>query len=139
MPPVAEVEAHVEMTPVGQAVISTQTDQDTHVSRRSSAKSWQCSIDLLQKWWNDPEYFDDENFDPPAREVIAMAMKFAADVRTSQTPPPDRVVPDGDGGIVFEISKGTLSEKIHFWDDGDVEYLLLSESKVVKRRTLPQA
>jgi hypothetical protein len=137
MQQVAEYETHVEMTPVGQAVTHTQTDPRAYAGiARPQGEPWQSVIDVLHKWWNEPDYFNDEEFVAPLRPVLALAIKFATNLASRGFASPDRIVPDGDGGIVFELRSLTSSEKIHFWDDGSVEHMIFAGAKLVDRRPM---
>jgi hypothetical protein len=50
--------------------------------------------------------------------------------------PPDSVVPDPNGGIVFERRAQEMSEVFHLWDDGTVEYRRFQSTRLVERWTV---
>ena len=60
-------------------------------------------------------------FKPPSHDVLAVAYRVAAHSRNAGTPPPDQVVPDGDGGLVFERRDGSRFQSMHVYDDLAIE------------------
>ncbi|HQX48733.1 MAG TPA: hypothetical protein PLR25_02425 [Planctomycetaceae bacterium] len=113
--------------------VGTSADQETP-ALSSSPSIWQRIIDhTLIKWGEDPSVFADEDFEGPAPEIICNAIQTAIKCAKRKFPAPSNVVPDGDGGIVFELRNGNLTEKIHFWDNGEVEYFQLRGTRVVER------
>jgi hypothetical protein len=97
---------------------------------------WKSIIDKLKEWQMDSSCFDDEDYEPPGKDVIAQAIDLANEFRNAKWFPPHSVVPDAGGGIVFERRNGSDSQKIHLWSDGSVEYIEMRNHKVVDRRTL---
>jgi hypothetical protein len=59
-----------------------------------------------------------------------LAEKF----RDEGLPVPDRIVPDPNGGIVFERREGDVSEVIHVWDNGSVEYIRFHGTQLAERQ-----
>ena len=121
-------------------VVPTGGDPKSPVLSRYDRDVWQQFIHgKLIEWATNAEYFAEEDFEGPSREVASLALRFAQRFRDLNQPSPHRVVPDGDGGIVFEIKNDELSEKIHFWDDGEVEYMVFRAGKVDERQSLQLA
>ena len=54
-------------------------------------------------------------------------------MKRAGSPPPTSVVPDANGGIVFERRRNNLSEVLHVWDDGKVEYQCFHGTDLIKR------
>lgn len=107
--------------------------------RRESSQrgAWQRVIDhKLIEWGGNPEKLEDEGVNPPTRETISRAIRLAEAYRDESYAPPDSVVPDPDGGIVFERRDRDVSEVLHVWEDGTVEYQLFQGVRLVVRRTL---
>lgn len=118
------------------AAVATSAEQETAVAS-SAVTIWEHFIDhTLIKWGENSSLFADEEFDGPGREIISRAIEIAKQYARDGKPAPDRIVPDADGGLVFERRQGTLSEKIHLWDDGLVEYVQLHGTRVVERYPL---
>ena len=128
-PPVAEV-------------VQTNTDADAPVTRDSeryeeSRAKWQELIDhKLIEWGRNPSQFDDEGVEPPSGEIIRLAIGLAEKFRDDGLTPPDSVVPDANGGIVFERRESDVSEVFHVWDDGTVEYQCFQGTRLVERGAL---
>lgn len=118
-------------------VVTTSADPASMNDDRSRKLGWQSIIDhRLIEWGRNPDVFDDEDYDPPNPVVIAKAIELATAYCNGGSFPPDSVVPDANGGIVFERRNGSGSQNIHFWGDGTVEYIELLNHKVVDRRKL---
>ena len=100
-------------------------------------RQWQQLIDYRLIEWGLSFYdVDDDSFDPPSRETIARAIQFAEKFRTDGLPPPDSVVPDANGGIVFERRELDVTEVLHIWGDGDAEYQQFQGTRLVERTSL---
>ncbi len=87
----------------------------------------------LAKWLHNPNQLADEGLDPPSTTVLVQAMSLAAMCHDETLPPPHSVTPDGSGGIVFERREDKICEKMHFWDDGSVEYIQYEGTQLVIR------
>lgn len=95
---------------------------------------WQKLIDeRLLKWLADPSQLEDEGIEAPDGTILRLAIDLAEKYRDDKLPPPDSLVPDPDGGIVFELQHDDISEVIHIWDDGQVEYQRFEGSKLAAR------
>ena len=98
--------------------------------------TWQRFIDKqLREWLRDPDQLADEGIDPPRREIIRNALALAHYFRDCGEPPPDTIVPDPNGGVVFEWCEGAVAKAIHLWDDGNIEYFRFMGADLVERRT----
>jgi len=98
---------------------------------------WQSLIDhtLIEWGWN-PSQLEDDAVEPPSREIIRLAIDLAQGLRDRGLPTPDRVVPDPNGGIVFERHENGMREVFHVWDDGTVEYQRFHGRRLVERSAL---
>ena len=67
-------------------------------------EGWERIInDRLVEWGHNPPPFDEDGLVPPTADVIGKACKLATRYRDDAGfVPALRVLPDGDGGIVFE-------------------------------------
>ena len=100
-------------------------------------EAWQNLIDYrLIEWGRDATPFDDEGVEPPTGETIRLAIALAQESRNAGFAPPDSVVPDPNGGIVFERREKNVSGVFHVWDDGTVEYCGFQGTHLVERWTL---
>ncbi len=122
--------------------VGTSADTESPVTRNDSADPdapdrWQRLIDHeLTEWPSDPTKFDDDGIEPPSDQTIHLAIALAGHFKDQGLPAPDSVVPDPNGGIVFERRENGLSEVFHVWDDGTVEYQRFQGTRLVERRPL---
>lgn len=104
---------------------------------RECCERWQELIDhKLIEWGRDPGQFDDEGVEPPSGEIIRLAIQLAEGFKAAGFPPPDSLVPDPNGGIVFERRESDLSEVYHVWEDGTVEYQCFHGTQLVERAAM---
>lgn len=101
-------------------------------------QAWQRLIDAtLMAWSRNPAQLEDDGIDPPKPELIKVAIDLAEKYRDEGSfPPPDTIVPDPNGGIVFERRESNVSEVLHVWEGGTVEYMLFEDARLVERRAL---
>lgn len=98
---------------------------------------WQQLIDYrLIEWGRDSARFDDEGVDPPSRETITRAINLVKKFQAQGLPAPDSVVPDANGGIVFERREQGITEVLHVWSDGSAEYQQFQGTRMVERTPL---
>lgn len=123
-------------------VVSTDADKESpatveHEPEDATKKAWQRIIDdQLIEWGRAPAHFVDEGVEPLTGEAIRLSIAWAQAFRDNGFPPPDSVLPDPNGGIVFERRENDMSEVFHVWDDGTVEYRRLQGARLIERRTL---
>jgi hypothetical protein len=102
-----------------------------------SRQAWRKLIeDNLTNWGRNPRQFEDEGVTPPSQNVISLAIELARALEKAGSPPPDSVVPDANGGIVFERRHENVSDVYHIWDDGSIDYQRFDGTRLVERRTL---
>jgi hypothetical protein len=122
--------------------VQTGADSDSPVTRSdgASASGWQDAIDYkLIEWGRDPCALVDEGIDAPTRVAISQAVQWACDMRDKGCAPPTQVVPDPNGGIVFERRIGDEANVIHFWSDGSIEFRRFQGSRLIERREVRPA
>jgi hypothetical protein len=114
----------------------TGVDAEAPVTRKDikARRAWQRLIDqTLMDWLRDPGQLEDEGIEPPSRTTIRVSMDLAEAYRDEGRPAPDSVACDPNGGIVFERRQGDVSEVLHVWDDGSVEYICFQGTRLVER------
>jgi len=122
--------------------VQTNIDADTPATGdserdRETCEKWQNLIDhTLIEWGRNPGQFDDEGVETPNGDIIHSAIVLAEQFRDDRLTPPDSVVPDPNGGIVFERRESDVSEVVHVWDDGIIEYQCFHGTRLVERRVL---
>ena len=98
--------------------------------------SWQRLIDtFLVEWGKDPLQLEDqeEGIAAPSRQSIDCACRLGLLMRDSEEPAPDRVVPDGDGGISFERHDGDLFLSLDIHADQTLELVTFRDCQLVSR------
>lgn len=102
---------------------------------------WQEAKDCLQEWWRHgiPEL--DVELVPPTHEVLEKAFKIADDIakRAFKNDPPSRVLPNGEGGIVFERFQNEAGVQYHVTieisKDLAVKKTVFKNSKLIREET----
>jgi len=118
------------------------TDVDTQspvtgASETATQKKWQQMIDYrLLEWGRDPNQLADDGVEPPTGETILRAIRLAEELRNAGLAAPDSILPDPNGGILFECRNGDLVEVYHVWDDGTTEYHCFHGTQLIIRRTV---
>ena len=122
--------------------VATGVDDDLPVTRNYQADTcgaWQRIIDeRLMEWLRHPERLADDGLEAPSGTITRLAIDLAERFRDEGQAAPDSVVIDANGGIVFE-RRGpgdSISEAIHVWDDGTLEYHRFQGTQLVERAAL---
>ena len=97
--------------------------------------AWQGVIERLIEWGIDYSFHDD-SIESPSRETLQIAALLERRLKEEGSPPPDTVVRDANGGIVFERSVGDESIAHHIWDDGTIELMRMRDSRVIDREEI---
>ncbi|MDE2101299.1 MAG: hypothetical protein KGL39_28895 [Patescibacteria group bacterium] len=104
---------------------------------KTRREMWQRVIDGMQAQWNrDPPQMEDEWITPVARETLQRAVALAKKFQERNMPPPDSVVADPNGGIVFRHRGLGVEEVLYVWEDGPAEYQLVHGNRLIERRIL---
>ena len=129
-------------SPPTRAVVATNADATSPMSGDSARDEkarevWRTLIDykLIDLGCNSRQ-FEEEGIEPPSGEIVRLAINMAECFCDAGCPPPSSVVPDANGGIVFERRENGLSEVVHVWDDETVEYQRFQGTRLVERKTL---
>lgn len=116
-----------------------ETSDSIVVENTTSSRDWRQVVhEKLAAWGRDSQSLDDEGVDPPGSETIQLAVAVAQFLSDDGKPPPTAVVPDPNGGIVFEWDLETTREVVYVWDDGETEYQRFVGTNLVDRRALRQ-
>lgn len=123
------------------AILTTAADEKLLATpkreREGYDEEWQDLVDYkLVEWGRNPDQLRDENVVVPSRAAISKACKLAVELRKEGSPPPTRVVPSGEGGIVFEHRTQTIVEVLEIDIDASIEYLVFSNCRLVHRRQI---
>ena len=102
--------------------------------------AWNTIIEsTLLNWLRDPNQLQDDGFDAPSPMIIRLSLDFAEECRDFNWPAPTGIVADPNGGIVFELNEGELSEVFHVWEDGSIEYMEFHGAQLVVRSLVEEA
>ena len=105
--------------------------------REERLRAWQRFIDeKLIEWGRDPGELEEAQLIPPTRRAIDKSVRLAMTLRDRGFPPASRVVPDGDGGIVFERWEGSVSETFEVSANGTIEYVQCRDCTVKARHAI---
>lgn len=117
-----------------------RTPQSAAEKRKKFTEGWRKVInEPLIDWLEDPSQLEDEGIEAPTVAHIKFVSEYAMCLRDRfGWPPPLRVVPSGDGGIVFELKSGPYFQSIEFDEDGTIELITFKDSKLVSRIELPR-
>jgi hypothetical protein len=101
------------------------------------SERWQAIIDgQLMAWRSDPSRLEDEGIDAPSAVAFRSALLAAKVLRERGLPAPDRVVPSGDGGIVFARKRDPYYSTFEIEANGSIEFIRMKNTKVVSRQRL---
>jgi len=109
------------------------------LSRPSGAgekAAWQAVLKQLADWRRDPQQLADEGVEPPTAGLLEAAGTVAEMLCSSSVEPPDTLVTNGDGGIVFRWRPGQRVWTIELDSDGSIESSLMVHGKLVWRHSL---
>lgn len=116
------------------AAIPTSHGVSSGIARR---EEWQRVIDYqLIEWGRNTEQFEDDGIEPPTRDTVLLAIAVAEKLRDAGLSAPNSVVPDANGGIVFERRQKDVIEVFHVWDDGTIDYQCFHATRLIERRPL---
>lgn len=102
----------------------------------SRNEAWQRLIDKLLEWLRDPAQLEDDGIDAPTATILRLSLDLAERYRDARLAAPDSIVPDPNGGIVFERRERNVSEVLHVWDDGSAEYMRFHGTQLVERQPI---
>lgn len=95
---------------------------------------WEDLMGGLEAWEQDPDILDDEGVEPPEPPITRLASDIACMMRDRNMEPPGRVMPNGDGGIVFRWRMGDAAWTVE--SDRSIESSLARRGRVVCRHSL---
>ena len=99
-----------------------------------NSSGWQKVIDEeLLNWCVQglPDLEDD--LQPPTRDVLVAAIEVAEKMRSLGAPPPSRLVPNGEGGVIFEryVYPQQIYQAFEIFKDLTTELRTYKDSKLV--------
>ena len=131
------IDSDVTMYGLYQPVSTDAASDESLVSSASGRASWDQFIDNeLLTWWQNPARFADDDFVPPSRDVIHLAIQLASFCRDQGYLPPTRVLPDGDGGISFERRAANVYEVFQVNPSLTIELLMFVDGRLALRKNI---
>jgi hypothetical protein len=97
---------------------------------------WTTLIDRLDDWDRSPNAIDEDDWESPSIPAITTAFRLLRTLRDGQFAPPSRVVPNGEGGILFILDSTVQSETYEIDENGSLEYRLYIGDRLDKRETV---
>ena len=101
--------------------------------------AWQAVLERLADWRRDPQQLADEGVEPPTEGLLEAAGTVADVLGNTGVEPPDTLVTNGDGGIVFRWRSGQSTWAIELDSDGSVESSLMLRDRLVWRHSLHES
>jgi hypothetical protein len=101
-----------------------------------SADAWQTLMARCVDWGQNPSVVDEDELESPSAASSSAAQRLLAFLHDRGSPPPLRVVADGEGGIVLELRGGARIEEFRIATDGSIEQLVFSDCRLVARKAI---
>ena len=103
------------------------------VSSDASADGWLRCIQELRTWLKAiPRAWQTDGIEPPNRSTLNIAIEVAHASRRDGIPDPIRVLPDGEGGVIFERREGPVYETLTIAADGEALMEHYREGRLVR-------
>lgn len=99
---------------------------------------WLTVMTQLANWKSDPERLEDEGVLAPSAALVAVAENVAEILCRDSVDPPDVLLTNGDGGIVFRWRLPGRTWSIEMDIDGSIESSLLAGSQLLWRHSIHQ-
>lgn len=136
--------AHAISEAVQGSVWARPLGDDAPASMRSSANeehaAWQRVIDgVLAEWGRKQQIRDEDGIEWPAAAVVEAARRLASSLQNQGLCPPTRVVPNGEGGLVFEYQHARELQTIEIEADGTIEVCRFKDAKLINRNRISAA
>lgn len=127
-----------ERRPLFETASVRQPDLTEKENSERNRQAWDDLISYrLVEWGRNPSALADEDFEPPAIEVINLACRLASEMMNVGWLPPTMVAPDGEGGVSFELIVGKFSQSLNISADGTVELLTFDDCRLITREPVP--
>lgn len=127
-----------EIAPPSERGPSAPTDSRaaSDEDRRKSA-AWASFIQgQLADWRRNPRQLEDDDIEVPSAGTIDRATAVAISMRDKGLPPPDRIVPTGDGGIALQFERNNEFISIEVEPEGLVELLVFCDGRLTHRAAI---
>jgi hypothetical protein len=112
------------------------TEAETSATIGYSASKWGELDRQLVDWLDDPSAAVDPDGIAPSKTSIRIARRLVAAFLLYREAIPSAVVPDANGGIIFEWLLGRESRSIEISEAGYLEEVLIRNGRRVSRRPI---
>jgi hypothetical protein len=116
-------------------VQANDAGHDRNESRDLQSR-WQPVFEQLASWREDPGQVSDEGVLTPPNALVARAEDVAETLCTQGVEPPDNLLTNGDGGVVFRWRPAGRTWSIEMDVDGSIESSLMAGSKLLWRHSI---
>lgn len=90
----------------------------------------------LSDWRRNQRQLEDDDIEAPSAGTIDKATAVAISMRDRGLPPPDRIVPTGDGGIALQFDRDNEFISIEVEPEGLVELLVFCDGRFTHRAAI---
>lgn len=134
--PVAESFSTARITP--DAVVPTHAANNLFLSvpGRRTETAWQLILDRFIDWGRSPGEIDEDGWESPSLAALEAAYKLLGRLRDQDAPPPRAVVPNGEGGIIFERGTALEAEAFEIDASGSAEYRRFVGDRLLHRQAV---
>lgn len=101
-----------------------------------SAEDWRRFDLQLTHWERQPDELEDEGVEPPSSEALLLIREVSSALQELDVEPPLRIVPNCDGGAVFEWRDAPLLWLLEVERDGSLELSVFRAARLVTRYRL---
>jgi hypothetical protein len=113
------------------------TPQLLRMNGGSSREEWDAIFNKLIDWAKAPGDVDEDGLKFPSVNAISRTIDVVGLCQQWRKSAPTAMVPDGEGGIALDWSRGEELESIRIEDDGFAECLRFEGQRLVDRFPLP--
>ena len=118
---------------VGTTAADEQTLASPSRQRRDDEELWNGIVNRLIDWGTERANLAAEGICPPTAQSIGRACECVRALRDDGKHVPQAVVPNGEGGIVFEMEEGTVYSTLEIQADGSVEAIDYMDRRIIHR------
>ena len=98
-----------------------------------AGEPWDRFESQLDHWEQHPEELADDGLEPPSRETIPLIRDVCRALRAMSVEPPLRLVPNCEGGAVFEWRTVPFLWSVEVEQDGSLELSVFRTGRLVTR------
>lgn len=99
-------------------------------------RAWRAVGERLKALEQYPAELDEEGLEPPSAEVLPLVEQVALVLRDHGVDPPLRVVPNGEGGVVFEWRDQPFFWSLDVEKEGALALSIFRNARLVSRHHL---